>query len=246
MQQRIKRTKDQYGFSAWSKNAASEVSVVVMNYVPWAEDCLNWPCSFRDDVSLPEQTRLVQTVWDDPDDRDIRILIHAFETSTLDMALECLVHELSSYTVAGVTQGPDDLGDICFVQPTGERPTVFFVRGNLCLRVSNFGRKAVDVIDWARRLDARILDRPSIAQSIVEMKPERELGSVDHSVGVDVFLRWRLGETGYFKFFSTGGVMSIRHGRPFFAPTQRETLIEAFAVESEREPYGGKLVIGLE
>jgi hypothetical protein len=93
--------------------------------------------------------------------RDARLALTVKEHGSVRDALRALAGELEANQLATVPQGPSDLGEISFVHPPDVVPAVFFVTGNLMLGVFSFGREYVDVVPFARRVDAEVRTRPA-------------------------------------------------------------------------------------
>jgi hypothetical protein len=93
-----------------------------------------------------------------------RIAFTVNEHRSVEDALNALADELDANQLADVPRGPGDLGEISFVHPPNAPPAVLFVLGNLTLGVYSFGREAVDVVPFARRVDAELRARPSDAR----------------------------------------------------------------------------------
>jgi hypothetical protein len=60
-------------------------------------------------------------------------------------------------------------------------------------------------------------------------------------------LPWSLGPEGYFKFFATGGTLTLRETAVVLRGTRPgEARVDAFAVEPGREPHTGSLTLIVE
>jgi len=241
------KTKNKYDFSSWNKRSKEEMSVVLRNFIPWQEDCLGWTRANKEFFTETDERRLRRTIWDDPKDRDSRVLIDVYETYSLTQAQECLIELLANNQLERLPEGPKDLGGISFVHPEGVPAAAFWVRGNICLSVCSFGRKMIDVVKWSYRLDSRIMDKPKIDRFILMLTPEEEQVNVEQEVGIRFSFPWQIGEDGYYKFFATGGELFFK-GKHLHLRAQEEgeAVIEGFAVEAGREPYGGRLTLKVE
>lgn len=93
-----------------------------------------------------------------------RIAFTVNEHRSVEDALNALADEMESNQLAEVPPGPDDLGEVSFAHPQNVPPAVFFVRGNLTLGVFSFGREPVDVLPFARRVDADLRAHPADAR----------------------------------------------------------------------------------
>ena len=103
-----------------------------------------------------------------------RIAFTVNEHRSVQDALVALADELESNQLAELPRGPEDLGEVSFVHPPQAPPAVFFVRGNLTLGVFSFGREPVDVVPFARRVDAELRATPSGArEGNVELREDR-------------------------------------------------------------------------
>ncbi|MGZ5433600.1 MAG: hypothetical protein ACXW31_01595 [Thermoanaerobaculia bacterium] len=142
--------------------------------------------------ALREQLDAMSTraVWDL--DRG-RIAFTVNEHRSVEDALNALADELEANQLADVPRGPEDLGEISFVHPPNAPPAVFFVRGNLTLAVYSFGREPVDVVPFARRVDAELRARPADARE----------GGVDVQRGkLGILVKPKYAGEGYLKVFA--------------------------------------------
>jgi len=236
--------KNKYDFSSWGKRSEEKVSVVLENFIPWQEDCLGWERASKELFTGADEQRLLRTIWDDPKDRNSRVLIDVYETFSLTQAQECLLELLAGNQLERLPEGPKDLGGISFVHPEEVPPAAFWVRGNICLNVCSFGRKMIDVVNWSYRLDSRIMDKPKVDRFILTLTPEEDQVNVEQEVEISFSFPWQVGEDGYYKFFATGGELFFKGKQLHFrAQEEGEAVIEGFAVEAGREPYGGRLTL---
>lgn len=168
-----------------------------------------------------------RAVWDQ---QRGRIALTATEHASTRDALEALADELEANQLADVPRGPDDLGEMSFVHPPPAPPAVFFVRGNLTLAVYSIGREPIDVISFARRVDAALLARPEGA---------REDGiDMTHENGrLRATPKWR-GADGYLKVIAPGG--APRKEGDQIVVTECPDGVEVFYVEPGRETYSGR------
>lgn len=236
--------KSKYDFSSWGKRLEEE-SIVLTNFIPWQKDCLEWQRSSKELFTGTDELRLTRTIWDNPEDEDSRVLIDVYETSSFAQAKECLIELLASNQLEErLPEGPDDLGEVSFMHIEGIPPTVLWLRGNLCLSVDSFGKKDVDVLTWAYRLDSRIMDKPKVDRLILSLTSQKDEVNLEEEVKIDFSLPWQLCEDGYYKFFAAGGELFFRGQELYFCAQRKgEAVIEAFAVEAGREPYRGRLIL---
>ncbi len=123
-----------------------------------------------------------------------RIAFTVTEHPSVEDALQALADDMEANPLAEVPGGPEDLGEISFVHPPNTPPAVFFVRGNLKLGVFSFGREAVDVVPFARRVDADLRARPADARE----------GGIDVRRGDrGIVVRPKFGGRGYMKVFAS-------------------------------------------
>jgi hypothetical protein len=135
-----------------------ETGLLLLGLKAWAVSAApDWEMPMREQLSL-NSTR---AVWNLSDFRDERLALTVTEHASVRDALRALAGELEANQLATVPQGPNDLGEISFVHPDGVVPAALFVTGNLTLGVFSFGRQFVDVIPFARRVDADVRARPA-------------------------------------------------------------------------------------
>lgn len=126
-----------------------------------------------------------------------RIALTATEHASVEDALGGLARDLKANQLANVPPGPEDLGEASFIHPPNAPPAVFFVRGNLTLGVYSFGREAVEVVPFARRVDAELRARPAEARE----------GGIDVQRGNrGIVVKPRYAGDGYVKVFVAGKV----------------------------------------
>ncbi|HHT9120662.1 MAG TPA: hypothetical protein ACFYD3_09020 [Candidatus Hypogeohydataceae bacterium YC41] len=242
--------KEKYNFSSWGKKRkrpGREISILLKNFIPWEEDCLGWKRASKELLTEADDRRIIRTVWDNPEDKNSRVLIDVYETFSRTHAQECLIQILANNQLELLPKGPDDLGEVSFVHPEGIPPAAFWLRGNLCLSVCSFGKKMVDVLSWTYKFDSRMMEKPKVERFILTLTPQSEQVNVEQEVGISFSLPWRLGEDGYYKFFAKGGELFFKEKELCFrAQKKGEAVIEAFALEAGREPYGGRLTLKVE
>ena len=152
-----------------------------------------------------------------------RIALTVNEHRSVEDALNALADELEANQLADVPRGPEDLGEVSFMHPQNAPPAVFFVRGNLTCGVFSFGREAVDVIPFARRVDDDLRARPSNARE----------GGIDVQRGDrGILVREKAGE-GYVKVFAPHG--KLRKFGEEIVIEGSEDDVEIFYIEPGRE-----------
>jgi hypothetical protein len=218
-----------------------------IGFSPWSEDCQDWQRSvrerFEDDLAGP----LLRTVWDDPENRNTRVLIDIVELSSAIQAMDALAQALKLNQLAQLPEGPSDLGYASFVHPPGVHPAAFSVHGNAFVSVISFASQPVDVVPWAYRLARRLLDRPRERQSAIGLETGRTSARIGEPFPVRYTLPWRLGDDGFVKIFAAGAVMTREKGQLSATATRSgEIVFEIFAVEPGRETYAGQLRLPVE
>src|SRR5262249_50432132 len=162
-------------------------------------------------------------------------LVDVYETASLAQAQKCLLEALANNQLTRLPEGPNDLGEVSFIHPEGVPPAVFWVTGNLCVSVCSLGRTRLPVLDWAYRLQARMLDRPKVRRLDLALTPSKARLSVEEEVAVGVSLPRPLGEDGYYKLLAAGGELLFKGEEIFVRAQQKgELVVEAFAVEPGR------------
>lgn len=79
---------------------------------------------------------------------------------------------------------------------------------------------------------------------ILTLAAEEDQVNVEQEVEISISFPWQVGEDGYYKFFATGGELFFKGKQLHFrAQEEGEAVIEGFAVEAGREPYGGRLTL---
>jgi hypothetical protein len=241
------RRHERYDIEALRRRIPVDRAELFLGFVPWPEDCDGWRRSVREPLAETPGRAVLRTVWDDPDDREARVLIDVVESTSPFEAIEALVDRLVWNQLARLPEGPRGLGDAAFAHPEGAPPALFFARGNLCVPVVSFGRRSVDVGPWAYRLNSRLGDRPAVDRLTLSLRADPPAPKARQEVAITYELPWKPGDDGYLKFFAEGGTLARGDGRLIFKGARPgEARIEAFLLEPGREPYGGRLVLRIE
>jgi hypothetical protein len=216
-------------------------------FLPWTEDMGDWTRSARETFVEKRGRTLLRTIWDNPEDRESRVLIDVVECVSAADAVEALADRLEANQLAEIPEGPRALGLGSFQHPELAPPALFYVHGNLAITVTSFGRKPVDVSNIARRLDAKLGERPIPADTFLRAYPM--LQAQPHAKpGDEVVLRVNLPtrkrEDSYLKVFVTGGTIARREGKLVtHSKAAGQIEVEAFLVEPGPEAYAAKSII---
>lgn len=238
----IERTKEKYGFADWPKSRRGEGTALLMGFSPWREDFPLWLLSFKESRALKNGRRLLRTVFDHQTDKEVRLLIVRYENANLEHASENLIQVLANNQVGRLTRGPDDLGDVSFMHPTGSPSAVFMSRDNVCLCFTSFGKCEVDVVPFAYLLDSRITDKPVMANTRqLEQSRSRVSSGMESMIATSLRLKT---EEGYFKFFADSGSLFFEGDQVYIrAEGTGEVGVEVFAIESNGEVQKERMVI---
>jgi len=140
--------------------------------------------------------------------------------------------------------GPSDLGDVSFVHPDHEPPAILMVRGNIALNLYSFGEEPVELNPYAYQLDTRVTEKPTTESSTHELSlsadwtAERRVWRIKYSEPSEL-----VGEC-YYKFFATGGELSLTSEGLCFKPREEAgDTVEGFAIAPGRVPYWGELML---
>jgi hypothetical protein len=234
--------KKRYNFSHWSKIAERGASLLLGDFTPWREDCLNWNRESKSVFPEAASRRLLRTVWDDPNDVDARVLVDVREMTSSANARKCMLEVLANNEMMRLPEGPDDLGEVCFVHPEGAPPAVFWVTGNLCVSVASFGRKSIRVLDWGYKLHSRMVDKPLVEKLELALVPRATRMKVKEEQPLGFSLPRVLSDEGYFKFFVTGAELLLKKGEVHVRASQQgEIVVQVFVVEPGRPAEAGRV-----
>lgn len=205
-------------------------------FLPWTEDVGDWTRSARETCAEKGNRILLRTIWDNPEDRDSRVLIDVVECESAADAVEALADRLQGNQLADLPEGPESLGLGSFQHPeVVVPPAVFYVHGNLAITVASFGRTPVGVSEIAMRLDAKLSEHPTAAVAslraypMLHAEPQAKPGD---EVALRLNLPTRKREDSYLKVFVTGGTIARREGRLVtLAKAAGQIEVEAFLVE---------------
>ena len=234
--------RERYGIDEILRRIPEDRGEFFAGFLPWAEDVGEWKRSARETFAEKGGRTLLRTIWDNPEDRESRVLIDVVECVSATDAVEALADRLEANQLAEIPAGPQALGLGSFQHPEFAPPALFYVHGNLAITVTSFGRKAVDVSDIARRLDSKLGEsRPASKESflraypLIQVEPYAKRGD---EVVLRLNLPARRREDSYLKVFVTGGTIARREGQ---LVTQSKAAgqieIEAFLVEPGPEAY---------
>jgi hypothetical protein len=216
-------------------------------FLPWAEDVEDWTRSARETFAGKGDRTLLRTIWDNPEDRESRVLIDVVECASAADAVEALGDRLEANQLAEIPEGPEALGLGSFQHPKLAPPALFYVHGNLAITVTSFGRKPVDVSNIARRLDAKLGERPIPADTLLRAYPMLQAeprAKPGDEVVLRVNLPTRMREDSYLKVFVTGGTIARREGKLVtHSKAAGQIEIEAFLVEPGPEAYAATSTI---
>jgi hypothetical protein len=203
-----------------------DTGLLLLGFKAWAA-----PAPPESELSMREQLTPATTraVWNLRGRPDARVALTTTEHPSVRDALRALALDLEANQLMTVPQGPADLGEISFIHPNGVVPAVFFVTGNLTLAVSSFGREHVDVLPFARAIDADLRARPPQARDGgLELTSER----------VGIRARPRFAAAGaYTKVLAPGSDLRKEDDTIVGATGD----VEAFYIEPGRETFGARL-----
>lgn len=226
-------TAKRYDRESMLARIQSDRSEVLIGFVPWADDCEQWPRTAIERYPDSPDGKITRTIWTDPERTDARVLVDSYECRSDIHAVDALIRVLAGNQLANMPAGPGDVGAVSFTQPEDLPPAVVFVRANLCVFVSSFGGESVPVLPWAERLDHRIVERPDAGGEI------DVLGAAERNtspVVIPYSLPFRLVDGGYLKVFSTGGTLTLTDAGLTARPAGDGSSIEvtAYVVEPGR------------
>ena len=169
-----------------------------------------------------------RAVWDDPRQQGARLAVMVNEYESPAAALEALADELESNQLATVPRGPENVGEVSFAHPEGTPPAIYFVRGNLVVRVVSFGNRPIDVLPYATTLDEELQSVPSDGQD----------GGVEVTLRGEVLHakpRW-MNDDAYVKVIAPGAELSKSDGG---IAVRGDGEVRVFVVEKGRQTYSG-------
>jgi len=238
--------QQKYNLEALQRRIPDDRAEVFLGFRPWEEDLAGWNRSVSQQLTETAARSVLRTIWENPDNRNTRLLIDVIECPSATEAIRALADRLEWNQLAQVPEGPPELGDAAFMHPQGIPPAVFFARGNLCISVASFGSQQTAVIPWAERLNRRLGARPAVERMTISLTADPSTPSVGEEVIITYSLPWKQGEGAYLTFFVVGGTMSRREGRLIFKGIRPgEATIDAFLLEPGRETYAGHLALNL-
>lgn len=173
-----------------------------------------------------------RAVWNLRRDEGARLAVTATEHASVRDALRALAEELENNQLATLPRGPEGIGEVSFVHPPQAPPAIFFVTGNLTVGVFSFGREPVDVLPFAKRVDADLQAKPREAR-------EGALDVTAEQGRLRAKPRWS-GPDGYLKVVAPGA--ELRKEGDAFAGADAGA--EVFYIEPGRETYRATVTRG--
>lgn len=236
-----------YDIDELRQRIPSDRSELHLGFCPWDEDLEGRVRTVDERVDEAPGRPLSRTVWDDPENRDSRLLIEIAERDSAEQAFEALVDRLEWNELARLPEGPPGLGYVSFVHPEGLPPAVYFIRANVCISAVSFGRDEASVLPVAARLDGRLADRPQTDHPALTIKPARPSAKAGEVVGIRIDLPFSMGECGFIKLFSDHATLTLAEGQPVLRVARAGSArVEAFAAEPGRETLWGSFEIDVD
>ena len=239
--------RKQYGFDDILRRIPEDRGEFFAGFVPWPEDMNGWRRSSRDQWAEASNRSVVRTIWDSLQDRDSRALIDIVECNSTIDAVEAVSEWLAANQLERVPEGPEGLGLASFQHPDFAPPAIIFARGNLAMTVAGLGRKTIDVVQIARRLNTRLAERPTGIEHPLSLTAGPERGKAGQEIRLNYTLPVQKGEDGYVKFFVAGGTIFRREQQVMvLARAAGPLTVEAYLVELGRELFVGRLTIAID
>jgi hypothetical protein len=244
--------RQKYDIDALRRSIPEDRGEYFLGFAFWEEDSEGWTRESRESLREGPARPLTRTVWNNPTDRDARVLIDVVECSSAADALEALVDRLLNNQLQQVPPGPGGLGEASFAHPKGVPPAIFFVRGNLCISVISFGRTGVALDRWADRVTARLADRPYVERWTLPLEAETPTATVGRQFAVRFSGPKKLDESGHIKFLVSGAAVVRFDGTQsggrliLIAKSPGEVLVESIVTEPGRPASGGRLTVRIQ
>lgn len=236
-----------YNIDKLRRRIPEDRAEIFLKYTPWQEDLEGWVRTAHELHEEASGQPALRTVWDNPKNRNARILTEVVTCSSATEALEALIERLNWNQLEKLPEGGEQFGFASFVHPEGLPPAVYFVQGNLCITIASYSRELVPVIPLASRITRRLAERPEVEPVSLEIKPDKSHAKVGEPVLINYDLPWQMGEYGFVKLFSSQGIIHIEDDRLVALGTRPGRIsVEAFAMEPNRQTYRGKMEISIE
>lgn len=237
--------KTRYEFSSWGQKRPGGPSTIFVAFSPAKEDCFGWELCMTCSEKCGEDSRLSRTIWNSPESPDSRVLIDVYVGPSDASARDCLVNILARNHLRIVPTGPDNLGDKSFVYPEVAPRYLCWVRDNLCIVTSSFGKEAVEVIEVAARLDARLVDSYEEADHCLELSVENPI-AVGSESRIRYSLPWQVEDSSFARFVASGAELFLKGESVCLrATTSGEARIAGFASRPGQSPCRGATVIAI-
>jgi len=230
--------------SSWRDGQLDAQSTLFVAFNPTREDCFCWDLSMTCPHECGDEVRLSRTIWADPVVSDARVLVDVYITSSDKAAGDTLHDILGRNHLKVLPTGPDDLGHQSFVYPEREPYYICWMRNNLCIVTSSFGKKVVRVNELARRLDLRLSEPLEAVESCLEFYVEQSPILVGAEARIGYSLPWQIDESFYLKLVSSGAELFLKDESVHIRSTVSGVAqIAGFASQEGRSPCRGAALI---
>lgn len=196
-----------------NSNLAKGPSILLIGFAPTEEDFPGWKKSFEHLFAEGGRPFMHRTVWDNPDNRDQRVLVDCFECESQSTALERAHRLIEGDTARSSEPVLDDLLSPVYQQSPGFSISVV---GNLVISVKRFGFIDIDTRRWALEIRELATLKPSESQEDLKLDVSQTQAASIGCLCVSFHGDPSCDEFVQLRFFGSGGELSLENGLVLF------------------------------
>lgn len=180
-----------------------EVETMFVGYQTWPAVVDDWEGAYTALLDPTSSHPFQRSAWRDPGNSSRVVVIDVTEQDSRELATAALEERFEWDATSQLLPVPGGLGHVSRTQSAGASPATYFVRGNLAMLVMNQGPEPVDTIGAAKKIDTRLVEKPTGGQTIPlsAEPPEPQAGD---EVTIRFFSPWDAPDEHYYKFFVEG------------------------------------------
>jgi hypothetical protein len=236
--------RERYGFEQWVEREIDGAFVTTIGFVPWEEDLRGRAFQRLKDRRI-DGLRSVRGEIAAPQKGGTTVYMDCHEHASAAAARAYLLDMLGNNQLAELQRGPDGLGDIAFMHPSGMAAGVFFARGNLTVAVNGGAGDAEYALALAAAMDHRIASREGlipVADLALEPGEENLRGRLE---ALSRKPEARRTAKGYLKLFTRGARLLVDTERAALEPAgEAPVRLEVFVADPPQgsaPPWPGKV-----
>ncbi|MCP4674794.1 MAG: hypothetical protein GY854_04620 [Deltaproteobacteria bacterium] len=242
----MRECEKRFNLSELQSEVPSDRGELFLSYWPTERVVGDWKQTWFQRLQTRGDRPATRGVYCDPENIRRRLLVEITECASAWDAIDELAVQLTGNNAPSFESGPKTLGKTCLVQPAENPTAIYFTRGNLSIRVSNFGPVRADPQEFAKRI-ADELDATSeqVSEGLRLNRVRTENSDPDTPFAVEYKSRWKPGKESYMRCRVKGG--TVERGEDGRVLVKRATKagvkVKGFIVEEGRETICGRIEV---